>query len=124
MNCPFCERLPQVGPEDRNHLAAAFPDAYPVSRGHTLVVPVRHEPEFFKLNPEEQAAMWRLVESVRRRLEGAIAPDGFNIGINAGRAAGQTIGHAHIHVIPRFAGDVPDARGGVRWVLPAKARYW
>jgi diadenosine tetraphosphate (Ap4A) HIT family hydrolase len=68
--------------------------------------------------------MWRLVEALRRRLVESIAPDGFNIGINAGSAAGQTIGHAHIHVIPRFAGDVPDPRGGVRWVLPAKASYW
>jgi diadenosine tetraphosphate (Ap4A) HIT family hydrolase len=124
MNCPFCERLLRVRPEDRNDLAAAFPDAYPVSRGHTLVVPLRHGAEFFQLSPEEQTAMWRLVETLRRRLEESIAPDGFNIGINAGGAAGQTIGHAHIHVIPRFVGDIQDPRGGIRWVLPAKARYW
>ena len=68
--------------------------------------------------------MWRLVSEVRADLERRFAPDGFNVGLNAGAAAGQTVDHAHVHVIPRFVGDVPDPRGGVRWVLPGAAAYW
>jgi diadenosine tetraphosphate (Ap4A) HIT family hydrolase len=89
-----------------------------------LVVPARHVADFFALSAEEQADVWRLVAEVRVDLARRFAPDGFNVGLNAGLAAGQTVDHAHIHVIPRFAGDVPDPRGGVRWVLPAKAAYW
>ena len=68
--------------------------------------------------------MWALVNVVRERLEREARPDGYNLGVNVGAAAGQTIGHVHIHVIPRYAGDVDDPRGGVRWILPARARYW
>lgn len=68
--------------------------------------------------------MWKLVAEVRSRLTDDLQPDGFNIGLNDGEAAGQTVMHAHIHVIPRWKGDVPDPRGGVRWIIPDKARYW
>ena len=68
--------------------------------------------------------MWRLVNTVRARVEGELHPDGYNLGVNVGQAAGQTVGHVHIHLIPRYAGDVEDPRGGIRWVIPAKARYW
>ena len=95
-----------------------------MSVGHTLVLPVRHVPDFFALSAEEQADVWRLVAEVRLDLERRLSPDGFNVGLNAGRAAGQTVEHAHVHVIPRFVGDVPDPRGGVRWVLPESAVYW
>ncbi len=95
-----------------------------MSTGHTLVLPVRHVPDFFALSAEEQADVWCLVSEVRADLERRFAPDGFNVGLNAGAAAGQTVDHAHVHVIPRFVGDVPDPRGGVRWVLPAAAAYW
>ena len=82
------------------------------------------EPDFFALSEGEQAECWRLVASVQEGLAERLRPAGFNIGLNSGRAAGQTVDHAHVHVIPRFAGDVEDPRGGVRWVLPAKAAYW
>jgi diadenosine tetraphosphate (Ap4A) HIT family hydrolase len=124
MSCPFCDRIPQVARDDRNDLAAALEDAYPASPGHTLIVPLRHEPDFFSLSGEEQAAMWQLAELVRRRLQNELKPDGLNVGINVGAAAGQTVEHAHIHLIPRFTGDVPDPRGGVRWIIKDKARYW
>jgi diadenosine tetraphosphate (Ap4A) HIT family hydrolase len=107
-----------------NNLAAAFPDRFPLTPGHTLIVPHRHEADFFALAPEEQQAVWDLVEPVRRALDTEYRPAGFNVGLNIGAAAGQTVPHAHLHVIPRYPGDVPDPRGGIRWIIPAKARYW
>ena len=88
------------------------------------MVPVRHEADFFALSIAEQTDVLSLVSEVRAQLSETLQPDGFNIGINAGPAAGQTVGHAHVHVIPRFDGDVPDPRGGIRWVLPERAAYW
>lgn len=78
----------------------------------------------YALEPEVQASLWALVAEVRTRLSDELQPDGFNMGLNDGEAAGQTVMHAHIHVIPRSQGDVPDPRGGVRWIIPDKARYW
>ncbi|MDE2677231.1 MAG: HIT family protein [Gemmatimonadota bacterium] len=104
--------------------AVAIRDRYPVGRGHTLVLPVAHVKSLFDLDAEAQADVWRLVARVRDELRSRRNPDGFNIGVNDGRAAGQTVEHAHIHVIPRFDGDVGDPRGGVRWVLPECAAYW
>jgi diadenosine tetraphosphate (Ap4A) HIT family hydrolase len=123
-SCVFCELMGSGESVRRLGSAAAIPDTFPASSGHTLVVPVRHVADFFALNAEEQADVWSLVAEVRMDLERWLAPDGYNVGLNAGSAAGQTVDHAHIHVIPRFLGDVPDPRGGVRWVLPATAAYW
>ena len=83
-----------------------------------------HVSSLFDLEHETQAALWKMVGEVRSRLDGDLQPDGFNIGLNDGEAAGQTVMHAHIHVIPRWNNDVPDPRGGVRWIIPDKARYW
>lgn len=121
--CPFCH------PEEsritlENEAARAFPDAFPVAEGHTLVVPRRHVASLFDLPEEERAAVWGLVARVRGKLLVELKPDGFTVGVNDGTAAGQTVMHAHVHIIPRRAGDVADPRGGVRWVLAAKARYW
>lgn len=99
-------------------------DSFPISPGHALVVPRQHVACFFDLPKEEQLAMWSLVAEVRADLQKRHQPDGFNIGLNDGTAAGQTVLHAHIHIVPRYAGDVADPRGGVRWVIPAKADYW
>jgi diadenosine tetraphosphate (Ap4A) HIT family hydrolase len=104
--------------------AVAFLDKYPVSEGHTLVVPKIAVITLGELAPEVEAGLWKAVRQVRDLLEEQYWPDGFNIGVNDGRAAGQTIPHAHIHVIPRYAGDVPDPRGGIRWVVPERAKYW
>jgi diadenosine tetraphosphate (Ap4A) HIT family hydrolase len=122
--CPFCQILEGDAVILRTPGAAAFPDAYPVSPGHMLVVPTRHVSDFFDLPADEQAAVWRLVAEVRQRLEAEHGTDAFNVGLNAGDAAGQTVPHAHVHVIPRYAGDVPDPRGGVRRVIPDRAAWW
>jgi diadenosine tetraphosphate (Ap4A) HIT family hydrolase len=76
------------------------------------------------LTADEGAAVWRLISPVRDLLEQRFRPDGYNLGVNVGLAAGQTVDHAHVHVIPRYAGDVPEPRGGIRWIIPAKAAYW
>lgn len=99
-------------------------DAYPVSEGHALVVTRRHVATWFDATADEQAAVMRGVEVARSEIEKTRKPDGYNVGFNAGEAAGQTVFHLHVHVIPRLRGDVVDPRGGVRWVIPAKAAYW
>lgn len=124
MGCPFCERLTGRELLGENALAVAFLDGYPISPGHCLVVPRRHEADFFALSGDEQAAVWALAMEVRSALGVDRHPDGYNIGINIGAAAGQTVGHAHLHVIPRYRGDVADPRGGVRWIIPERAAYW
>lgn len=123
--CPFCERSSEPS-ELRNAHAHAFRDGFPVSHGHTLVVPLRHIARLDDCTEEELDAIWALVTRVRAALAAELdpSPDGFNIGINDGEAAGQTVPHLHVHVIPRYQGDVPDPRGGVRWVLPERAVYW
>lgn len=122
-SCPFCN-LASDRVRLENEAALAFPDAFPVAEGHTLVVPKRHVASLFDLSEEEHAAVWRLVAAVRAKLATELHPNGFNIGVNDGEAAGQTVMHAHVHVIPRRKGDSADPRGGVRWVMPGKARYW
>jgi diadenosine tetraphosphate (Ap4A) HIT family hydrolase len=107
-----------------NELAVAIRDGYPVNPGHTLVIPRRHLDSWFDASRQEQAAMLELVELIKAGLDqGEPRPDGFNIGINVGEAAGQTVMHLHVHLIPRFAGDVDDPRGGVRWVVPERGNY-
>lgn len=122
-SCPFCalpaERILLLADE-----ALVIRDAFPVSPGHTLVVPRRHIGSFFELTDAERACMVELLAKAKAELDLSFQPDGFNIGINDGAAAGQTVPHLHLHLIPRYRGDAPDPRGGVRWVLPAKAKYW
>lgn len=121
--CPFCH-LPPASIVEHNQHAVAFRDRYPLAPGHMLIVPRRHVASLFDLDPEELACVWSLVAQVRRTLAANLAPDAFTVGLNDGIAAGQTIMHAHVHVIPRWAGDVADPRGGIRWVIPARAPYW
>jgi diadenosine tetraphosphate (Ap4A) HIT family hydrolase len=123
VTCPFCD-LPPQRIVRRSEGCIAFADAYPVSRGHTLVIPERHVGSFFETSAEEKAALFRLLEWCRGDVSTRYAPAGFNIGINDGKAAGQTVMHLHIHLIPRYDGDKPDPRGGVRWIFPDKADYW
>ena len=121
--CPFCN-LPALKTILTNSFALAIYDGFPVSPGHTLIIPKRHIASFFELTAEEQTAMLDLLAEMRQILQKERNPDGFNIGINDGAAAGQTVMHLHIHLIPRYAGDVPDPRGGVRRIFPDKAAYW
>ena len=122
MPCPFCH-LPNDRIEAQNDLAVAIRDAYPVNPGHTLVIPRRHVASWFEATVEERAAMLELADLARQTLQDELAPDGFNLGINDGEAAGQTIPHLHLHVIPRFDGDVDDPTGGVRGVIPGRGNY-
>lgn len=107
-----------------NSLAHTRLDGFPVSKGHLLIIPNRHAADWFDLTSAEQQAIMELVERGKRWLEERYQPDGYNIGMNCGAAAGQTISHMHCHLIPRYAGDQQDPRGGVRWVIPEKADYW
>jgi len=121
--CPFCA-LPAERIIDSNVLGVTIRDGFPVSPGHTLVIPKRHVGSWFATSKEEQQALMELLTKAQKVLEKEFAPDGYNIGINDGPAAGQTVPHLHIHLIPRYGGDQEDARGGVRWIIPEKAKYW
>jgi len=123
-DCPFCARLGSRDVRWESETAVAFVDAFPLGPGHTLVVPRRHVADALELGREEIADLWELVRRVRDDLARELHPDGWNIGLNVGAAGGQTVWHAHVHVIPRFGGDHPDPRGGMRCVLPDRARYW
>jgi diadenosine tetraphosphate (Ap4A) HIT family hydrolase len=116
--CPFCALGDRVLAENR--LAVAVRDLEPAAAGHTLVIPKRHSPSFFDLTPEEIAACHALLRSERDALAKQHRPDGYNIGVNDGAPAGQSIPHTHWHLIPRYRGDHPDPRGGVRHVIPTR----
>ena len=122
MTSPFLEIPPNRWVTSNDH-AFAFRDNYPVSHGHTLVVPRRVFSTWFDATREEQAAILELIDEVKTQLDREFSPDGYNVGFNIGEAAGQTVMHLHVHVIPRFRGDVPDPTGGVRWVIPHRANY-
>lgn len=120
--CVFCTMDPGVF-LDQNELAFVIRDANPVSDGHTLVIPKRHVSSFFDLTEPEMLAIMRLLKRAKAGIEANWQPDDYNIGINDGPNAGQTVPHVHVHVMPRYINDVPDARGGVRLVIPHKAIY-
>jgi ATP adenylyltransferase len=121
-DCPFCfpdaTRIFHAGP-----LVLGLWDGFPVAPGHALLIPRRHVTGWFEATPEERAELTAALDLARAAILKVHRPDGFNIGVNVGAAAGQTVAHLHVHVIPRYAGDVPDPRGGVRHVIPANARY-
>src|SRR5512145_261506 len=121
-NCAFCG-VDRGRVAWSSSLAMALWDVYPVSLGHALVVPHRHAMSWSELTAEEKAALTAGVDAVRALIDERYRPDAYNVGFNDGEAAGQTIMHFHVHVIPRYQGDVLDPRGGVRWVLPDKAAY-
>ena len=104
-------------------LSLAVLDEFPVSKGHALVVPKRHAATIWDLTDSEDTDLYRLVRDVKELLVERFSPDGFNVGANCGEAAGQSVWHAHVHVIPRYKGDVPDPKGGVRHVIPLKGFY-
>jgi len=122
-NCIFCA-LPneRILYESENWLVVN--DGYPVSPGHTLLIPNRHIKDYFDLNADEHAEFKEVIDLTKTRLDKEFNPDGYNIGINCGKEAGQTVFHLHVHLIPRYKGDKKDPRGGVRWVIPDKADYW
>lgn len=120
--CPFC--APDAARVFyRDSLVIGLWDGFPVTPGHALLIPTRHVPTWFDASAEERSALMRAVDAARLAIESNFGADGFNIGINSGQAAGQTVFHLHVHVIPRRHGDVPDPRGGVRHVFPERANY-
>lgn len=123
--CPFCGAGVLEGATLRSETAMALRDAFPASEGHMLVLPKRHVADYFDLTAAERRDIDDLLGQARGLiLESDPTVAGFNVGINCGIVAGQTVLHAHVHLIPRRAGDVPDPRGGVRAVMPGKVRYW
>ena len=118
-DCIFCN--PERAILARNESAIAVFDSYPVSPGHALVLPRRHVATLWDLNAAEYDDCFRLVRALQPILAARFSPDDFNVGANCGEAAGQSVWHAHIHVIPRYQGDTPNPRGGVRHVIPLKA---
>ena len=119
--CLFCTDA--KGVSLTNELAYSARDSYAVSPGHTLVVPKRHVASFFELTPEEVAACMALISQEKALIDAEFKPDGYNIGVNVGQMAGQSIFHVHIHIIPRYKGDVENPQGGVRHVIPKNAHY-
>ena len=122
-SCPFCA-LPPERIIDANELALVIRDGFPVSKGHTLIIPKRHVGSWFDTSADERIALFALLDQAKLILDHEFKPDSFNIGINDGAAAGQTVPHLHIHLIPRYKGDQEDPRGGVRWIIPGNAKYW
>jgi len=121
--CPFCE-IELTRLVASNELAVAIRDRFPVNPGHTLVIPRRHVASWFEATPQEQVAIMALLAEVKAQLDGSTSPpEGYNVGINVGETAGQTVMHLHVHLIPRFEGDVSDPRGGVRSVVPERRSY-
>ncbi len=119
-DCPFCRQKDVLL---GNEFAYVIADVHPVNPGHLLVIPSRHVADFFETTPEEKLALFTLLDEARRHLETKYSPDGYNMGVNVGEVAEQTAMHVHIHLIPRYRGDMPNPRGGVRGVIPEKQAY-
>jgi len=119
--CLFC--TDPRGVSIQHELAYSARDSYPASPGHSVVIPRRHVASFFELTPEEVEACMDLIREEKALIDKEFHPDGYNIGVNVGPAAGQSIFHVHIHIIPRYKGDVENPQGGVRHVIPKKGHY-
>lgn len=121
--CPFCAIEDSREIIAESELSLAFYDGYPVSPGHALIIPKRHVSSFFDLSEEERLDMLKLADQVKKILDNKFHPDGYNIGVNVGESAGQSVFHVHMHIIPRYTGDVENPKGGVRGVIPSKQNY-
>jgi len=121
--CVFCS-LPSSRIILRSEIGIVIRDGFPVSPGHTLVIPKRHVSSFFEITDGERHGLFALLDEAKTGLDEEFKPTGYNIGINVGADAGQTVFHLHLHLIPRYSGDSPDPRGGVRLIMPDKADYW
>ena len=118
--CIFCQMKGYIL---ENELAYAIYDKYPVGKGHMLFIPKRHVKDFFDITKEEREAIFELIDEGKKLLDEKYSPDSYNVGINCGEHAGQTIMHVHVHLIPRYIGDIKDPTGGVRGVIPEKMKY-
>lgn len=115
--CIFCE-IPKESVIAENQYALAIYDKFPVNQGHALIIPKRHFANFFEATPEEIMAIYELLKVVKERIDSELKPDGYNLGVNIGADAGQTVMHLHVHLIPRYKGDVDRPRGGIRNIKP------
>ena len=122
--CKFCEFCQNRRFDLENELAFAFFDDNPVSKGHIIFITKRHVKDFFETTKEEKQAIFELIDKAKIIIDKKYNPSGYNIGMNCGKSAGQTVMHVHIHLIPRYDGDVENPRGGVRGVIPAKKEYF
>ena len=122
-SCYFCS-LPSKRIILETELSMVIRDSFPVSEGHTLIITKRHIESIFDATKEEQIDLLANLEGAKKILDKEFSPDGYNVGINDGKAAGQTVMHLHTHLIPRYSGDSEQAKGGVRWIFPDKANYW
>jgi diadenosine tetraphosphate (Ap4A) HIT family hydrolase len=129
-DCPLCSHkdshkdiVIENGQAIKNKLAYVLTDSNPVSLGHCLIVPRRHVAEFFEATQDEKIALFNLIDEMKTIIDKKHNPDGYNIGVNIGKAAGQSVPHIHIHMMPRYTGDIENPRGGVRGVIPAKQKY-
>jgi diadenosine tetraphosphate (Ap4A) HIT family hydrolase len=123
-DCPFCTYINSGEKLIENEYAVAKLDKYPVTNGHTLVIPKRHFSEYFDITQAEQNGIYELVRIRRKQLiEEDSSIEGFNVGVNSGKVAGQTVFHCHVHLIPRRKGDIEDPRGGIRGAIPNKMKY-
>lgn len=122
IECMFCG-LTETDILVENEMALAFFDRFPVNEGHVLIIPKRHLVSLFDATLEEVISIWKLLEEVTEELNKRFHPDGYNVGVNVGAAAGQTVFHMHIHVIPRYHGDVQDPRGGIRKIKKSLVPY-
>lgn len=123
-NCVFCDEFMKNKERvaESKHCVAFF-DGFPVSQGHTLIISKRHATTFFDLTNEEQCDMINLLSECKKIIDAKFSPNGYNVGLNCGTAAGQTVMHVHMHLIPRYSGDVENSKGGVRGVIPNKKLY-
>ncbi len=121
--CRFCRPRSSDNTLIRGEYASAHWDRHPVNPGHTLVIPYRHFSSYFDATAEEKREIWELVDRAREIIDREHQPDGYNVGINIGEHAGQSIMHLHVHIIPRYKGDVENPKGGVRSVIPARQKY-
>lgn len=122
-DCFFCKAVETNNFTARNDLAFIRKDDFPVNKGHLEVVPIRHVSDWWQTTPDERKAIFDLIDTAKNMVDDEYHPDGYNIGMNLGEAAGQSIMHLHVHLIPRYVGDVPNPRGGIRGVIPKKQNY-
>lgn len=122
MTCPFCS-VDESRIAFSNESVIAIWDGFPVSQSHLLIIPRRHAPTWPSLSLVEKAAIMAAIDQGQATISERLRPDGFNVGFNENSAAGQTVFHFHLHIIPRYEGDVADPRDGVRHIIPEKANY-
>ena len=120
MSCLLCEKHDYILENDYGY---AIYDDYPVSLGHMLIIPKKHIVDFFGADEQTRLHLFKLLDEAKQLLDEKYHPDGYNIGMNCQMAAGQSIMHLHIHLIPRYIGDTPSPKGGIRGVIPGKMSY-